>query len=258
MRTRTAIAVGQLAPHVDRPRRDRARRSREQLAEARHGQVDDLGVGAPARTGPTPRSAARGAASVRAMSIGRNHAISSSTSVVPSSISVSAPPMIPAMPIGAVVAVADQQVVGGERALDVVERDQRLPVAAPAARGVRATRQLGEVVRVVRLPELEHHVVGDVDHVVDRPHAEQRQPGGHRRRRRPDRRRRASTRADEPAAEVGIDDLDRRQVGRRTTPCRRARADRAGVNGTPRRAARSRATPATDIASGRLGLTSRS
>ena len=30
------------------------------------------------------------------------------------------------------------------------------------------------------------------------------------------------------------------------------------VNGTPRRAARSRATPATDMASGRLGLTSRS
>ena len=30
------------------------------------------------------------------------------------------------------------------------------------------------------------------------------------------------------------------------------------VNGTPCRAARSRATPATDMASGRLGLTSRS
>ena len=49
-----------------------------------------------------------------------------------SEISQSAPPMTPAMPTGAVVAVADQQVVGGERALDVVERVERLAVGGPA------------------------------------------------------------------------------------------------------------------------------
>ena len=42
--------------------------------------------------------------------------------------------MIPAMPIGVVVGVADEQVVGRERALDVVEGHERLAVAARRTR----------------------------------------------------------------------------------------------------------------------------
>ena len=66
------------------------------------------------------------------------------------------------MPIGPVVAVADQQVVGGERALDVVEGHQRLAVAGPA-HPEPAAPHLGQVVGVVGLAQLEHHVVGHVD-----------------------------------------------------------------------------------------------
>ena len=57
-----------------------------------------------------------------------------------------------------------------------------LPAALPGVfAGARAAHadaaaELGEVEAVHRLAEFEHHVVGDVDDVVDRPHAGSRQP----------------------------------------------------------------------------------
>ena len=77
-----------------------------------------------------------------------------------------------------VVAVADQDVGRRHLALDPVERDDLLAVTCLADAEATAL-ELREVVRVVRLPELEHHVVRDVDDVVDRAHARARQPVGH-------------------------------------------------------------------------------
>ena len=111
------------------------------------------------------------------MPIGSNQAISSAIVVVVSLISLSSPPMIPPMPIGRVVGVADQQVVGGERALDSVERDHRLAFGREADAEAPAAERV-EVVGVVRLVELEHHVVADVDDVVDRAHAGCREAAG--------------------------------------------------------------------------------
>ena len=72
------------------------------------------------------------------MPIGWNHAISSSTSVVASSISLDGAAHDPGDADRLVVAVADQQVVGGEAPLDVVEGHERLALAgrrAPGSRG---------------------------------------------------------------------------------------------------------------------------
>ena len=65
--------------------------------------------------------------------------------------------------------VGDDQDVRREQPVDTVECPQRL--ACPRATShERLPLQLVRVVRVERLPELEHHVVRDVDGVVDRPH----------------------------------------------------------------------------------------
>src|SRR5207237_574759 len=48
------------------------------------------------------------------------------------------------------------------------------------------TANAREVEGVQRLAALEHHVVGDVDHVVDRAHAETLEPAAHPQRRRTD------------------------------------------------------------------------
>ena len=80
-----------------------------------------------------------------------------------------------------VVGVADQQVVGRERALGAVERRDRLAVAAQPDAEAAAPERV-EIVCVVRLVELEHHVVADVDDVADRAHAGGGQPAGHPRR----------------------------------------------------------------------------
>ena len=94
--------------------------------------------------------------------------------------------MTPAMPMAPVVAVDDDAVAGAERALDVVEGLQPLARRGPSATRRRAAGHLRQVVGVVRLAQLEHHVVGDVDHVVDGPHARSEQALGHPRGRRPD------------------------------------------------------------------------
>ena len=71
-------------------------------------------------------------------------------------------------------AVDDEQVVGIQPALDVVEGGQGLPgrsAAHPDAAG-----EASRVVGVQRLAELEHHVVGDVHDQGDRAHAGGQQP----------------------------------------------------------------------------------
>ncbi len=65
--------------------------------------------------------------------------------------------------------VGDQQVLGVQGTVDVVERREALARRGPAHHDRR--RDLGQVVRVERLPEVEHHVVRDVDRQRDGPHA---------------------------------------------------------------------------------------
>ena len=87
----------------------------------------------------------------------------------------------PRQPDRHVVGVADEQLVGRQRARHPVERGELLAILGDAHADPAATEG-GEVVGVVRLVELEHHVVADVDDVVDRPLPDRRQPGGHPRR----------------------------------------------------------------------------
>ena len=79
--------------------------------------------------------------------------------------------------------VGDEQVLGAQRALDVVEGRQGL-TGAGASHDDRAV-ELGEVVGVERLPDGEHHVVGDVDGEADRTHPHLGQTLLHPRGRRP-------------------------------------------------------------------------
>ncbi len=69
---------------------------------------------------------------------------------------------------GRAVAIADQHRLLIERALDLVE-GRHLLAGAGGADGQLATGDLVEVEGVQRLRGQEHHVVGDVDDVVDRP-----------------------------------------------------------------------------------------
>ncbi len=73
----------------------------------------------------------------------------------------------PGEPDGAL-AVGDDEILFGQRALDAVERPHLLALARPA-RDEPAAQQI-EVVRVERAAEREHHVVRDVDDVRDRAH----------------------------------------------------------------------------------------
>ena len=66
--------------------------------------------------------------------------------------------------------VGDDEHVGVERALDVVEGRHLLARRGAAHDDLRAAQLLG-VERVQRLTGEQHHVVGDVDDVVDRAHA---------------------------------------------------------------------------------------
>ena len=168
----------------------------------------------------------------------RNHAISRATVVVASLISVSAPPMIPPMPIGRSSASQMSRSSAAQAAGHVVERRDLLAIAGPPdAEAVAAQRR--QVVGVVGLAELEHHVVADVDDVVDRAHAGRGEALGHPRCRRPDRHA-IDHRRREAAAAVAVDDLDRRH---RTAVGDLRLAGVGGVNATPSLAARSRATP---------------
>ncbi len=81
--------------------------------------------------------------------------------------------------------VLDDQVIGDERPLLAVERDQRLAVAR-APHPEQSALDPVQVEGVHRLTELEHHVVGDVDHVADAPHAAALQTTPEPRRRRAD------------------------------------------------------------------------
>ena len=123
-----------------------------------------------------------------------------------------------------VVAVADQQVLGGEVPLDVVEGGEPLAVACHPHPEPRA-RDLGEVVGVVRLAQLEHDVVRHVDHVADRPHAEQRQAGRELRIAGPRRRHRAGS--GPRSSRSGPGRGSRRTPSRSGRPARSPASDRA-------------------------------
>ena len=167
VRTRTGGAVGQVAPLVDRARGQRGARSAASSSAKRSAARSAISGSAPRskRIDASLRRPSR--PDVRAMLIGSHHAISSSTDVVVSEISVEAPPITPAMPIGVVVAVGDDAVAGVRTPVDVVERASVSPSRAQRTRSAPAGH-LVEVVGVVGLAQLEHHVVGHVDDRVDR------------------------------------------------------------------------------------------
>ena len=75
----------------------------------------------------------------------------------------------------ALLAVADQQIAGDQRALHAIERDELLAIFGVRDLDDTGGQRLG-VERVQRLPELEHHVVRDVDEVRDRSHAHTAEP----------------------------------------------------------------------------------
>ena len=136
-------------------------------------------------------------------------------------------------------AVADGQIVVRQGAVDAVERAQLL--AAPAAaHDDRAAPHALEIERVHRVAELEHHEVGHVDDVRDRPDPERREPPAHleaaterpSRRRRPPRRSAGSARGLRSRSKRTSSDPRRPRSPR--SLCRRRR--RPGTAGTaPRR-----------------------
>ena len=104
--------------------------------------------------------------------------------------------------------VGDDQRLGVELALDVVERLEPLPgPGAPDEDPAVVDR--GRIERVDRLAELDHHVVRGVDDVADRALAGGEQAHLDAIRRRPDVDV-AHPATDEARTEVAIDDLDRR------------------------------------------------
>ena len=101
--------------------------------------------------------------------------------------------------------IGDRHRLPGERALDVVERDD--PLAAPrAAHDHGGAAETGQIVYVHRLVELEHHVIRGVHDVVDRAHAHRLEPPPEPRGRRAD-----ACPADHGGVEPGarLDVLDR-------------------------------------------------
>ena len=90
---------------------------------------------------------------------------------------------------GRAVVVADEDRLGVEGALDAVEGRHLLALAG-GAHGQRPAGNLVEVEGVQRLRGEQHHVVGDVDDVVDRPLPGRGQPRLQPERRGADRRRR--------------------------------------------------------------------
>ena len=161
-----------------------------------------------------------------------------------------------------VLGVADEAVLAGvprprpgtpSVRVDAVEGLDRLARTGPTHRQP-APGQPRQVVGVGGLAQLEHDVVGGVDHVVDRPHPGQRQAPGHPLRRGADASRRAARppsaggrgRATPPTAEAA--DSTGRPLGRRS-------GGSGGGERQPSRAARSRAIPAMHQASGRLPST---
>ena len=107
---------------------------------------------------------------VRAIISDGHQAISSSTAVVDAEISVGGAAHHAGDADGHAVAVGDEGVVGGDRA-PTSSRVTRRRRRACRTRSARPGDQV-EVVGVVGVPELEHHVVGDVHHAVDGAYAE--------------------------------------------------------------------------------------
>ena len=163
--------------------------------------------------------------------------------------------MIPAIPEGPS-AVADEHGLGVEGPLDAVEGRHLLALGRGADDQL-AARHLVEIERMQRLRGQQHHVVGDVDDVVDRSLPGRRQP-----RLQPDRRG-ANLDVGEDAggeawAELGDLDVDRGVVGRPRL-ARRLRVlgpGRSAPAPPPVIAWTSRATPWTPKQSTRFGVTS--
>ena len=77
--------------------------------------------------------------------------------------------------------VGDHQIVGIQRNLGIVKQPQRF--ASGCAPDIDVTSQPGVVKRVQRLAQLEHHIVGDVDHHRDAAQARALDAATHPRRR---------------------------------------------------------------------------
>ena len=198
-------AVGQLAPRIGTSGLELRASWSEQLGEAAHGQLDALRVAPLLETDRRFRAQAESAGRLgdrdgQEPGHLQEHIGGAGVDLRGGTTHHSGDAD------GDVEGVADQQIVTGEGSLDVVERDERLAGAGAADAKARTGHAL-EVVGVVGLTQLEHHVVGHVDHVVDRSHAEQREA----------RRQLGIGRADrdaaqdagrEAAAQIGIEDLD--------------------------------------------------
>ena len=174
-------------------------------------------------SGSTPRSKRLAASlgsrcrrAVRATPVGSQCAASSSTFVVPSPISVDAPPMTAARPIGPVSSVISRSSACSFRVV---------PSSVVSFSPSRASRTMigpGDGVAVEgvhRLAELEHHVVGDVDGQGDAADGGLRQPAAH-----PPRARRGRVEALHRDHREAV--AARR--GRRPRPARRGSPDQAG------------------------------
>ena len=163
--------------------------SREQLDEAGDRPCRCRTDRRRARSGPTPPSAGRGGPTVWLIRRGSNHAISSATVVVASLISVSSAAHDPGRGRSG---GRRRRRSAGRRRSSVRSTPSSVVSVSPSRRRADAepaAAERVEVVGVVRLAELEHHVVADVDDVVDRAHAGRRRaarpstaPTGRRRR----------------------------------------------------------------------------
>ena len=107
--------------------------------------------------------------------------------------------------------VGDDQVLGGQRAVDAVEGGQPLPLGGSAHPD--RTGELVGVVPVDRAADLEHHVVGDVDGQRDRAHPGLGQPAHHPVGRRCGRVEAGDLAGHEDRAAGRVVDLDRVAVG---------------------------------------------
>ena len=226
--------VGQVQrhPHRARPRgrrRRRCARPRSCRRRARRAARATRSAATGGSCGSTVRSNRRDASlgslcrrAPRAIVAGSKCAASITTSIgsVPGRISVDAPPITPARPIGPESSVMSRS--SGSRRRSTSSRV--VSVSPGCAR--RTTMRPGQPRRVVgvqRLAQLEHHVVGDVDDQRDRAHPGPEQPPLHpprRRRRRVDPVDAAGDEAQ--AAVVGQRDRPRRHPRRPARPTRLA------------------------------------
>src|SRR5213076_968752 len=127
---------------------------------------------------------------------------SSRTFVVPSPISVSSPPMIPARAIGRSVSAMSRS--SGSRSRSIPSRVRSFALIRATDDDLAASQRV-VVEGMQRVAERQHHVVGDVDDVRDRAH-----PGREQARLQPERRRPDPDVAEKPAdvARTGLEVLD--------------------------------------------------